>query len=153
MDARKLISGVILPLAVLLLIASCAKKPYAAKEDEEIYGTWVNTDYGTTEFHIPEKIINNPDGTLEIYGGMADSAHSTGVYTIIDKWTDSEGNVFYKTRRRWGEETYGKKLAYELHKISNLGLTWESVFSMDKYPTEKDIVPNHPRYAIYYRQK
>ncbi|MCK4829951.1 hypothetical protein KA005_80255, partial [bacterium] len=123
MEARKLISGVILPLAVLLLIASCAKKPYAAKEDEEIYGTWVNTSYGTTKDLFSQKRIYKSDGTLEEYGGMADIAHLTYKYTIIDKWTDSEGNIWYKLITEYGDKTYGSRPAYELRKISNSGLT------------------------------
>ena len=150
MEARKLISGVILPLAVLLLIASCAKKPYAAKEDEEIYGTWVNTSYGTTKDLFSQKRIYKSDGTLEEYGGMADIAHLTYKYTIIDKWTDSEGNIWYKLITEYGDKTYGSRPAYELRKISNSALTLEFVFSMDNYPTEID--PNHRYYFIYYRQ-
>jgi len=149
-EARKLISGVILPLAVLLLIASCAKKPYVAKEDEEIYGTWVNTSYGTTKDFFSQKRIYKPDGTLEEYGGMADIAHLAYKYTIIDKWTDSEGNIWYKLITEYGDKTYGSRPAYELRKISNSALTLEFVFSMDNYPTEID--PNHRYYFIYYRQ-
>jgi len=117
---------------------------------DELVGTWANTNYGTCKIPFPQKVINNPDGTLELYAGMADIAHRKGKYNIIDKWTDSEGNVLYKIRRAWGDGTYGEKPDYELHKISNSGLTWEFVFSMDEYPTE--INPNHPFYMIYYRQ-
>ena len=51
MKTRNLILSVILIFAVLVLLISCApgKKAYVAKENEEIYGTWVNTEYGTME--------------------------------------------------------------------------------------------------------
>ena len=152
MKTRNIILRVILIFAVLVLLISCAtgKKAYVARENEEIYGTWVNTSYGTTKDFFPQKRIINPDGTLEEYGGMADIAHFPGKYTIIDKWTDSEGNIWYKLITEYGGKTYGAKPFYELHKISNSGLTWEFVSSTEAYPTEID--PDHPMYFIYYRQ-
>ena len=152
MKTRNLILSVILIFAVLVLLMSCAtgKKAYVAKENEEIYGTWVNTEYGTMEAAFWQKIINRSDGTSELYEGMADIAHATSKYIIIDKWTDSEGNIWYKIIREFGEKAYGEKPYYELHKISNSGLIWEYVFSFDNYPTEID--SNHPYYLIYYRQ-
>jgi len=150
MKSRKSISNGALILMAAALIVSCAKKPYVAKEDEEIYGTWVNTSYGTTKDFFSQKRIYKPDGTLEEYGGMADIAHLAYKYTIIDKWTDSEGNIWYKLITEYGDKTYGSRPAYELRKISNSALTLEFVFSMDNYPTEID--PNHRYYFIYYRQ-
>ena len=152
MKTRNLILSVILIFAVLVLLISCAtgKKAYVAKENEEIYGTWVNTEYGTMEALFSQKRITNPDGTWEEYGGMADIAYRTLKYTIIDKWTDSEGNIWYKLITEYGGKAYGAKPFYELHKISNSGLTWEFVSSTEAYPTEID--PDHPMYFIYYRQ-
>ncbi len=153
MKTRNLILSVILIFAVLVLLMSCAtgKKAYVAKENEEIYGTWVNTEYHTSEIYfLPQKIITKPDGTFEMYDGMADIAHLTYKYTIIGKWTDSEGNIWYKLITEHGGKTYGAKPFYELHKISNSGLTWERASSTEAYPTEID--PDHLMYFIYYRQ-
>ncbi len=88
--------------------------------------------------------------TWEEDGGMADIAYRTLKYTIIDKWTDSEGNIWYKLITEYGGKTYGAKPFYELHKISNSGLTWEFVSSTEAYPIEID--PDHPLYFTYYRQ-
>jgi len=79
--------------------------------------------------------------------GSAESktADKKGEYTIKDKWTDSEGNIWYK-------ETfvvYGQKF-YELDKISNSGKTLEFQYSTSKYPTKID--PENGRYRIYHRK-
>jgi len=123
---------------------------YVPTENEEIYGTWINPEYGTMEALFSQKRITNPDGTWEEYSGMADIAYRTLKYTIIDKWTDSEGNIWYKLITEYGGKTYGAKPFYELHKISNAKLTWEFVSSAEAYPTKID--PDHPMYFIYYRQ-
>ncbi len=48
MKTKTLVSILILVLAVLIIAGSCAtgKKAYVAKEDEELFGTWINPDYG-----------------------------------------------------------------------------------------------------------
>ena len=123
---------------------------YEPTENEEIYGTWINPEYGTTEALWSQKRIINPDGTWEEYSSMEDIGYRTYKYTIIDKWTDSEGNIWYKLLTEYGGRAYGVKPLYELHRISNSKQTWEFVSSAEAYTTQID--PNHPIYFIYYRQ-
>jgi hypothetical protein len=57
-QARTLISILILVLTVKVIAGSCASKPYRAKSDEVLYGTWSNEEYNTGG-----KYVYNPDGT------------------------------------------------------------------------------------------
>ena len=152
----------VLVLTAAVLIVSCAKKPpYVAKEDEEIFGAWINTSYSYSmsrdkgysyrmAIHA-QKIITKPDGTYEIYGSVNDMAHQLVFqYTITDRWEDSDGNIWYKIITKYKTE-YVDQTRYGLDKISNSGRTWEFVGSPDDYPTEMDT--NHPEYRIYYRQE
>jgi len=117
---------------------------YVAEENEGIYGTWVNMDY-QPDAHPRQKIINYP-GKWATYGSAgSETATETGKYTITEKWTDSEGNIWYK-----GEVVFPFQKAYELDKISNSGKTWEFVFSSSKYPTKID--PEDSDYHIYHRK-
>ena len=124
---------------------------YVPKENEEIYGTWTNADYEKASRDVDAKFIIVPDGQ-EIYATVSSSV-KRGIlqYTIIDKWTDSEGNVWYKRHisRNYLEPPWG-----ELDRISNNGTTLEFVFSTQvpaKCPTKID--PKDWSYLIYYRQK
>jgi hypothetical protein len=149
MKARTLASILILVLAILIIVGNCAtgKKVYVAKEDEEIYGTWVNTDYNYTGRWA--KGVFHPDGTFVTY--QADSSitpYYFGTFTITEKWTDSEGNIWYKIISI--DQIY--TIYYELHKISNNEMTWEYVWSNSDYPKEIDPDDTTSNRKIYYRQ-
>ena len=160
MKSRKSILSSVLILMAAVLIVSCVTTPYVAKEDEEIYGTWINTSYsysmstyGSSRMSVyAQKIIINPDSTCEVYGSLLDKIpHFTYQYTITDKWKDSDGNIWYKIIGKYKTE-YLEQTRYELDKISNSsGLTWEYIGSADDYPAKID--PNHSDYHIYYRQE
>ena len=117
------------------------EKAYVPKENEVFYGTWVNMDYTLRA----QKVVMNSDGTW----GWAMSAKSEPymkyTYELKEKWTDSEGNIWYKVRLKShrGEE-------YALVKISNSGNTRESIFDSHEYPTKID--PEEDNYRIYHRQ-
>ena len=102
--------------------------------------------------NYPKK-INNPDGTCYWYTSKEAtepiSKRDTGTFTIKDKWTDTEGNIWYKVIiYRGGQDIE----IYELNKISNFGNTLETMMSTNEWPTEID--PNHPLYTyiLYYHQ-
>ena len=140
MKTRTLTLTVILIMAVFVLLAGGSKK-------EEYYGTWVNTDYDRTTFRLA-KTIHNHDGTLIKYLSTSDTEpYRTATFTIEDKWTDSEGNIWYKILYTITEQIISN---FELTKISDNGTTLESVISIIDYPTE--IVPNDGINFIYYRQ-
>ena len=142
MKSRTLISVLILIMAVFVLLAGSSKK-------EEYYGTWVNTDYDRSILTFRAKIINNPDGTRAVYMTPSDTEpYLTATFTIEDKWTDSEGNIWYKILYTETEQIISN---FELSKISDNGTTLELVISVIDSPTEID--PNDSTYLIYYRQQ
>lgn len=120
-----LILGVVSILLLLAFTLSYAeeKKAYTPKDDEEIYGTWVNTDYSLAQLQKmsvkPSEIIRSASATDE------SSYQYMLTFTIIDKWTDSEGNICYKTENK---DTYGL-FYYVLYKISSSASTLEYVWS------------------------
>jgi hypothetical protein len=72
-----------------------AQDIYVAKEDEVLFGTWINTDYNDNWRRA--RIIWTSKKTF----GESKWSHSElpgldGAFTINDKWTDSDGNTFYK---------------------------------------------------------
>ena len=90
MKTRKIVSILILVLAVLIIVGSCATKRKVVSEEDFLEawsGTWINTDYGGGS--LPQKKINYPDGTCEMFGQLT----STTVgykekITILEQWVD-----------------------------------------------------------------
>ena len=62
MNVKKVSSCLFFLVLLFLLFNSCAteKEAYIPAANEELFSTWINTDYGTTEFPIPEKITLMP---------------------------------------------------------------------------------------------
>jgi hypothetical protein len=145
----------ILVLSVLIIAGSCAtgKKAYVAKEDEELFGTWINTDYD--EVQIAAKIIFDPNGVVRAYPTVSITKEwMIGKFTISDKWIDAEGNIWYKWLRT---EAKGMSMSdtsehYYLGKISDSGRVLELNYSGYDYPTEVNPDSLKYAYSIYYRQ-
>jgi beta-lactamase regulating signal transducer with metallopeptidase domain len=140
-----------------LLIASLTINPiiadneaYVAKENEELYGTWINPDYD--KFIFKARMINKPDGTYQAFLTLNSplSVYS-GIITIVDRWIDSKGDIWYKCTVD-GARGDGCSCFYELHRISNSGSTWEFVFSSIDYPEKIDPDDVTLNYRIYYRE-
>lgn len=114
---------------------------YIPEDNEELYGTWVNMD----RVYPRQKLINYP-GEWAAFGTVkSEKTDETGKYKITDKWTDSEGNIWYKT-----EVSRHVQKVYQLDKISNSGKTWEFIFGSSKYPMKID--PKDADYYIYHRE-
>jgi hypothetical protein len=142
----KSISALILSIVILAFAiqAIAGQWGYFAKDQEELYGTWVNMDYfGDT----PQKIIYKPAGTFNCFRD-ADSKNpdNGGRYLITGKWSDSEGNIYYKSNwiGDWNEE------AFQITKISNSGKTLELVLGYDEPP--RNIDPDNIWYRKYTRE-
>ena len=117
---------------------------YFAKDQEELYGTWVNMKYGS---NFPQKIIYKPVGTFNCFkDANSKTPCDSGRYLVTGKWSDSEGNIFYKSNwvGDWGEQ------AYQITKISNSGKTLEFVLGYDEPP--RDIEPDSIWYRKYTRE-
>ena len=157
MKTRTFVSTLILVLAVLIVVGSCATKKevvtekefYVPKFDEEIHGTWMNEEYDSAAY--PGKIRMHNWGYYEhITPSDSEVVQFKGTIVIVDKWTDSEGNIWYKTMLR----AYGGTVNwFHLDKISNNGNIWEFVRTTVDFPTESDMHPDFQLYHIYYRQE
>ena len=157
MQTRTLASILILAIVLLVIAGSCATKKeavaekeyYIPKFDEELCGTWINEEYNSTSFSGKKRLYLW--GYYAAYR-PADSevAQAKGTFVIVDKWADSEGNIWYKTYLRFSGST---TIFHELDKISNNGNTWEYAYTTTDFPSESDLNPDNTRYRIYYRQE
>ncbi len=146
MKTRKLISVLILIMAVLIIAGSCStdKMAYISK-DYEIYGTWINPD--AKPVLQRGKIVIHPNGQMELYPTITSTSFGHVEFVITNKWIDSTGNIWYTLIYGAGEiagQDYG------LCKISDSGKILEMSFNRADYP--KEIGPSHTEYHIVYRQ-
>jgi hypothetical protein len=137
----------------LILLGGCGPGKYKAKPNEELYGTWINESYGIVNAatYFPQKMIVDSSGYTG-YRNISDhGAQGKGPEQIASKWTDSEGNIWYRT---FGTGSNGDKVIkwQELNKLSKSGTIREYVsvvvsdFDSGKYPTKID--SNDPSYHI-----
>jgi hypothetical protein len=149
-NERRIIMKSILPWILSLILVFVAVDSMAAEwwyfagDNEELYGTWINMDYDS---NIPsQKVVFNSDGT----GGGSSSVDfdlSWKIrYLLTGKWTDSEGNIMYKSH--WVGT--GRSQGFSLLKISNSGTTLEYTYLKNEYPEEID--PKHTHYRKYTRK-
>jgi len=122
---------------------------YVPRDNEEIYGTWVNTTYpGSIEYK--QKIVMDFWGDWETYAKATDETFDNGTFILVDRWTDSEGNIWYKEFVRQRNNPFP---SFELDKISKIGTVWEYVFSYKDFPTADNMNPKNPYYRTYYRDQ
>ena len=158
MKAIPYVSILILVLAVLIVAGSCAtgKKAYVATEDEELYGIWLNPEYDDTAGGQPGRMVIK-NGTYEIFALTNITRWLIqGEYTITNKWTDSEGNVWYNymVTKLWYQTGVTRTdPLYGLAKISNSGKTLERAYSGIEYPQELNPEALEFIYQIHYRQE
>ena len=156
-EGRILIVAVSIVLLALIQIGGWAQTKYVPKENEEIYGTWLNEKRTNTD--NCQKVVITADGWKEYYNISDSVSFFEGREFFDSKWTDSEGNIWYKTFGTVTKETAAAQgVKYqELDKISSAGTVWESVYAVvveydpDSYPTKVD--PTDCTYKIYYRTK
>jgi hypothetical protein len=149
----------------MIVLKTNAQDKYVPKANEELYGTWTNENASTMQ---PQKSINFPGG-YKAYEKITDtSPFEEGTEQIAEKWTDSEGNVWYKIINviTLGIVPSGPYKGYDykgwkiqcLQKVSNSGTvrewTWVQVPAFDPslYPTKIDPTDSQ-HYAIVYRAK
>jgi hypothetical protein len=149
MKTKTLIFMSIFLLAVTFLFAEDVKKEISDEDFMEAWsGTWINTDYGRSR---PQKLIYYPDGRWETFVRVPNTLHDNwGKDIILDKWLDSEGNIWY--RAHW-ESSYFTSKGYAMGKISNSGNTLEVIWASESFPIE-EWEPDRFEYTyqIHYRQ-
>src|SRR5208283_230530 len=90
-------------LLALSILGGCATGEYIPKPNEELYGTWINEQNGGNIF-LPQGVVFTADG-YKLYCSLSDSNPcEVGTSWIDSKWTDSEGNIWYRT---FGTNTAG----------------------------------------------
>jgi len=131
----------------VLILGSCGQGKYVPKPDEELYGTWINDGIRY------KKLVVFAGGVKE-YLGVADAEPNMGTTeTIIAKWKDEDGNIWYKTFELFTSgHLKGIKMQY-LWKISNgskLELTGVAVkdFKESSFPIDltSDRLADHRTY-------
>ena len=124
MKTRTLVSILVLVLAVLIISEGYATDKKVTKKDYRfVSGTWINEEYNSKPFR--EKYVVRRDGTFDRYNRTSDAGkQGTGHYEIIEKWIDSEGNIWYKMHVWSGVKVEGQPVSYELDKFSNSGKVW-----------------------------
>jgi hypothetical protein len=122
---------------------------YVPEPKEEIYGTWINSEYAGDRAGRCQKIVLYDWGYGEKWLKIEDEKPPwRWTYSVTEKWTDSDGNVWY----RGYDQFPGWPLEYWLTKISNNDTTMECVFDRTKFPSESDLNPYHITYGTYHRK-
>ena len=94
------ILNVLAGFLLLALLEGCGPGKYTPKPIEELYGTWTNNSYsgridGTT--YLPQKVVIASSG-YTVYRFIDDAGRwEVGSEQIDRRWTDSEGNIWYRT--------------------------------------------------------
>ena len=89
-------SFILLTFLLIIIFVSCAsgKSAYIARENEEIYGSWINNEYNGTD--VPAKLVYHTEGTRAWYmTEFSTKIAYSDTYRIKEKWTDDKGIVWY----------------------------------------------------------
>lgn len=147
MNTQKLFAYLLLLLAGSLLLISCATT--ASVDEELLVGTWLNQEPGRGT-----KAIFSSDGKVLYYVDAASAEPNMEArYTIEEKWTDEEGNVYHKVLETWSNYPYNEAQAvewYKLYMIHPSGDVLEGNWSQIRYPEE--ITPGQDYYHVDVRQ-
>ena len=133
----------LLALALTVLVLTLPNSVFA--DSEELCGTWINVDLKDSR---SVKVIFKPDGKFERFRNNVDSKipYREGTYKITEKWTDTEGNIYYKCLQ---SDNHGRQSKH-LCKLSQSGKIIEIVWGHNEYPAE--VSPRPGFYDKYTRQ-
>jgi hypothetical protein len=140
-------------VAVVMMTGNCAtrKKVISDEAFAKVWsGTWISAERNVRGVNF-QKAVFHPDGSYDYYYEIRDTIfHDTTRFTFQEKWTDSEGNIWY--RAQWENSHYVE--GYSIGKFSNSGNTYEEVWQFGEEAIEK-WVPDDIRYFywIWHRRK
>jgi hypothetical protein len=144
-------------LAMVLLVSfsflTFAQDKYVPTPNEQLFGTWRSASM-------------SPQKTMHFLGGYKDFAlindtnpAAEDKEEIVAKWTDSDGNICYKTLSTAASGSWAGSTVLTVQRISKSGTVKESVsrrlFS-DYNPRIEvlmEIDPSDYTYRIYYREE
>jgi len=154
------LAPVVLTVLLVMLVQSCAPAKYTPKANEELYGTWINKGYSghyaRDVDHAQKEVIDSTG--YQAFRFVDDvGKYWVGAETITSKWTDSEGNIWYKTYKGVRDWDDGMKpeVPHFLYKLSKSATVRESVYAVrdiytpSAFPTKID--PKDASYRVYNR--
>ena len=151
-------------LFVALLLTGCAtdephpggllvqKEIFVPGPSEELYGTWVNPELKPPVFY-PKQVIH-PWGLFEVFQTMTSTTYAwRGITTIVEKWTDADGTIWYKEFVRCSLKGFYTGHVFCLDRLGKDGRTVESISSNLGWPGQAEMDPEtNATYVKYVRQ-
>ena len=153
MKGRMPFLGALAILFSLIAFGANAQDKYVPKSNEELYGTWIN-DKSINADDI-QKQVSTPQGNKEYFKASDTVPVFDQEQQIYAKWTDSEGNTWYKIFGTNKAGAYKGTKWQRLYTLSESATVCEYVytivgeFSANSYPTKIDAGELH--YRIFYR--
>jgi hypothetical protein len=144
-------------VSILLGIASTSdaqkKFPhgfYLPNSNDELYGIWINAENeGKNSFTYQKHQVTNW-GYFENYLKVADEQPSTrGTFIIADKWSDNQGNIWYK---RFVQISWYPKGEFHLVKLSKNATVIEWISNTVDWPTKEEMNSEGVLRSIFYKQ-
>ncbi|HEB32076.1 MAG TPA: hypothetical protein ENI15_14595 [Spirochaetes bacterium] len=182
MKTAKLIPAIILLLTFLVIMGSCAtgsmsekiilesivknindQTTYVHIDNEELFGTWINSNYNNVSY-LSAKLIFNPDSTWLSYSiESSTKSWCEGRYVITNKWLDKNRNIWYEASLildSWpitiGNIPPDQRISRELYMISdNSNVLKGYLQDIDNDMLNELLVNNNPvdpYAAIWYRE-
>lgn len=152
-EKKHLLGLIIVCIGLLAPILATTVGFKASVYEKAIYGPWVNTEYSGKLFQHQRIIIDSDEGMITRYLKVSD-VHPVGKnkFTVVDKWTDSEGNRCYKIR--WEDEMAQGWIKYlEVCRVDKSLGSMGLVHQQSRYGWPTDIDPSHPSYRVYQRER
>jgi hypothetical protein len=133
------------------IFADDVKNAISEKEFFQVFsGTWINEDYNGSTYE-PQKFVHYSDGKWERYLFLNDDISKCyGTNTIIDTWTDSNGDYWCTANM---ECTKHNVKSYTMRKISDSGNTHEMLLNYVEPIEEWNPDDTYTLYMIHYRQE
>jgi len=131
---------------VIFAVIGCAREP--------LHATWTNKDYEHS--YWTWRFTYKPDGSSEGWSTgrpLAQPANDEGRYRIEKKWSDSEGNAWYRIAGKGCIAPYSDLKAtkdYGLVKIHASGKVLEGEWSSVDFPTGFGALGN--KHFTFYRE-
>jgi hypothetical protein len=163
---KKLVVPALVTVTVFtsLVLAACAttgaasgvspaqKYFYVPAVGEEFFGTWVNPELRSPVY--ARKLRCYAWGLIEWYNEVDGTVYDgRGTSTVVEKWTDEAGNIWYRNYERWAhEDAYGNTV-YNLLRVSSDGQTLEFVWAGTGWPNPADMDPDHNTTYVKYRRQ
>jgi hypothetical protein len=150
-----------------LLLAGCTSLPtpevasqvilvpeqfYVPDTQEQLYGSWMVTKTHLTTFVYPKMVIHSW-GLVEFFESVSSTSYAwRGSSTIVQKWTDEAGNIWYKEFFRLSMKGFYAGHAYNLLRISADGRILESIFGNVGWPEPSEMDPESNTTYVQYQR-